>query len=539
MMICQADHIQKNIAGNEILHDVSFSVMENEKVAIVGFNGSGKTTLFNLIARLDTPDQGAIAIKNGASVGYLRQLPDGHGRTVREVLMTAFSECMAIEKKMKQMEAAFATAGADTLEKMLARYAQIQDEFQKLGGYEMEFRIDQVAEGLEIKPLLSRPFSSLSGGERTKVGLALQLLSEPDLLLLDEPTNHLDILALEWLEQFIRQYRGTILLVSHDRFFLDRTVDKVLDLEDGEIICYIGNYSTYVKEKQERLILEFAAYEDQQKKIKKMKETIKRLKEWANQANPPNAGLHRRAKSMEKALDRIERLKRPKMETDRMALEFARSSRTGDRVLSCTDLSVSFDGISLFEKVNLDVRYRDRIAIAGPNGAGKTTLLKCLLGDLKPDVGEIRHGTNLNIGLLSQHVFEQESERDRRVIDVFREHARLTEGEARHELAKFMFYGSDVFRKVGSLSGGERVRIRLADLMMKKINVLVLDEPTNHLDIESREVLEEAVNRFEGTVLAVSHDRYLLTKCFTKIYWLQGGQLRREEHFSESSHRIH
>jgi ATPase subunit of ABC transporter with duplicated ATPase domains len=536
MMICQADHVRKNIAGNEILHDVSFSVLENEKVAVVGPNGSGKTTLFNLLARIDTPDQGTFAIKNGASIGYLRQLPDGQGRTAREVLVSAFSECKKVERKMRTLENALATASEEQLEKLLAEYARVQEQFQEMGGYDMDYKIDQVAEGLEIKMLLSRPFASLSGGERTKVGLALQLLSGPDLLLLDEPTNHLDILALEWLEQFIRQYKGTILLVSHDRFFLDRTVTKVLELEDGEMISYIGNYSHYVKEKQERLLNEFAAYEDQQKKIKKMKEAIKRLKEWANQAKPPNAAMHRRAKSMEKALDRIERLKRPKMETDKMALNFASGNRTGNRVLNCSDLSVSFHGVNLFHHVTLDVRYQDRIAIAGPNGAGKTTLLKCLLDKLKPNYGDIRHGTNLNIGLLSQHVFEQKAEKDRRVIDVFREHARLTEGEARHELAKFMFYGSDVFRKVGSLSGGERVRIRLADLMMKKINVLVLDEPTNHLDIESREVLEEAVNRFEGTVLAVSHDRYFLTKCFTKIYWLQNGILSKEEHFSESAH---
>ncbi|MCQ2009438.1 ATP-binding cassette domain-containing protein [Sporolactobacillus sp. STSJ-5] len=536
MMICQADHVRKNIAGNEILRDVSFSVLDNEKVAVVGPNGSGKTTLFNLLARIDTPDQGAIAIKNGASIGYLRQLPDGQESTAREVLMHAFAECIKVEKKMRALERELAGTIEGRLEKLLTEYARVQEQFQEMGGYEMDYKIDQVAEGLEIKWLLGRSFASLSGGERTKVGLALQLLSEPDLLLLDEPTNHLDILALEWLEQYIKQYKGTILLVSHDRFFLDRTVTKVLELDEGEMVAYNGNYSYFVKEKQERLLNEFAAYEDQQKKIKKMKEAIKRLKEWANQAKPPNAALHRRAKSMEKALDRIDRLKRPKMETDKMALDFARGSRTGNRVLSCLDLSAGFNHNPLFEHVSMDIRYQDRVAIAGPNGAGKTTLLNCLLGKLRPSHGNIHQGTNLNIGLLSQHVFEQETEKERRVIDVFREHARLTEGEARHELAKFMFYGSDVFRKIGSLSGGERVRIRLADLMMKKINVLVLDEPTNHLDIESREVLEEAVNHFTGTVLAVSHDRYFLTKCFSKIYWLQNGRLTKEEHFSESAH---
>ncbi|GGL46028.1 ABC transporter ATP-binding protein [Sporolactobacillus putidus] len=529
MMICQADHIKKNIAGNEILHDVSFSINDGEKAAVVGANGSGKTTLFNLIARLEPPDQGAVSIKKGATVGYLRQLPDGEGRTVREVLKGAFADCLTVEKKMRKVEEMLADAPPGKLEKLLTDYAVLQEKFQQAGGYDMDYRIEQVAEGVGIAPLLNRSFSSLSGGERTKTGLALQLLMAPDLLLLDEPTNHLDIVGLEWLEQYIRQYQGTVLLVSHDRRFLDRTTDKIFDLEDGEISVYFGNYSNFVKEKQERLIQAFAAYEDQQKKIRKMKETIKRLKEWANQSSPPNAGLHRRAKSMEKALDRIERLKKPKMEADKMTLNFQSARRTGDRVLGCKDLTVTFCGHVLFSRISLELFYRDRMAIIGPNGSGKTTLLKCLLGEIKPDHGEVRAGTNLNIGILSQHVFEEQGEKERRVIDVFREHASLAEGEARHELAKFLFFGSDVFKKVGTLSGGERVRLRLADLMVKKVNVLILDEPTNHLDIESREVLEEAVRRFQGTVLAVSHDRYFLNRCFQKIFWLQNGKLQRYE----------
>lgn len=536
MMICHADHIHKNIAGNEILRDVCFSVNDREKVALVGANGSGKTTLLNLIAGRDVADRGAVAIKNGATVGYLQQLPNGDGQSVRQFLMKAFADCLSIEKKVKELEQMLARCLPNQLKRMLDRYARLQDEFQKSGGYEMEYKMDQIAGGLGIQELLDHPFDSLSGGERTKVGLALQLLSEPDFLLLDEPTNHLDIISLEWLESFIRQYKGTILLVSHDRFFLDRTVSKVLELDDGVAVCYAGNYSSYVKEKQKRLMLAFAAYTDQQKKIKKMKETIKRLKEWANQAKPPNAGMHRRAKSMEKALDRMERLKRPKMEQDQMALDFAANTRTGDRVLSCRNLSIAYHGVQLLDHVSLAIRYHERVAICGPNGSGKTTLIHCMLGKRKADEGEVRHGTNLNIGFLSQHVFESKDERDCRVIDVFREHARLTEGEARHELAKFMFYGSDVFRKIGTLSGGERVRIRLADLMMKKINVLVLDEPTNHLDINSREVLEDAVNQFSGTVLAVSHDRYFLTNCFNEIYWLQNGHLNKERHFSQFDH---
>nr|WP_239984804.1 ABC-F family ATP-binding cassette domain-containing protein [Sporolactobacillus pectinivorans] len=374
MLICQADHVGKNIAGHEILHDVSFSINDGEKVAIVGANGSGKTTLFNVIARIESPDRGTVAIKKGATVGYLRQSSDGGTQTVRQVLESAFAEAKETEQKMHGLEAAFSSASPEKLEKMLADYARFQEKFQREGGYDIDYRIEQIADGLGIHPLLDQVFTSLSGGERTKVGLGFQLLIAPDLLLLDEPTNHLDILALQWLEQFIKQYKGTVLIVSHDRFFLDRAIGTVLDLEDGEITVYHGNYSAYVKEKQERLLLAFAAYEDQQKKIKKMKETIKRLKEWANQAVSPNAGLHRRAKSMEKALDRIERLKRPKLEADRIALSFGSSQRTGNRVLSCKDLSVSFDGQKVFSHVNLNLCYRDRLAIIGPNGSGKTTL---------------------------------------------------------------------------------------------------------------------------------------------------------------------
>lgn len=533
MLICQADHIGINIAGNEVLHDVSFSINDREKAALVGVNGSGKTTLFNIIVRKETADRGSLAIRKGATIGYLKQLPESEKRPVGQVLKDAFDGLIRIEKKMKDMESSFSSASPEKLEKMMTEYALLQEKFQREGGYEMDYQISQIAEGLGITQLLAQSFDSLSGGEQTKVGLALQLLTAPDLLLLDEPTNHLDILSLEWLEQFISGYKGTVLLVSHDRFFLDRTVTKVLDLDQGEVTIYRGNYTTYVKEKQERLLQEFAAYEDQQKKIRKMKETIKRLKEWANQAVPPNAGLHRRAKSMQKALDRIERLKRPKMETDRMALAFDAGNRTGNRVLGCAHLTVAFEEVPLFSDVSLDLRYRDRLAIIGPNGSGKTTLLRCLLGERTPETGEVYHGTNLNIGLLAQHVFEHPEEKDRRVIDVFRDHAHLTEGEARHELAGFLFYGSDVFKKISTLSGGERVRIKLADLMMKKINLLVLDEPTNHLDIESREVLEEAVRRFPGTVLAVSHDRYFLKQCFSRIYWLQNGKLSRYDERSD------
>lgn len=314
------------------------------------------------------------------------------------------------------------------------------------------------------------------------------LLQKPDLLLLDEPTNHLDLFAVEWLEQFLKEYNGTVMVISHDRYFLDEVVTKIFDLEDGEIHVYHTNYSRFVEEKEERLLQEFQAYQEQQKKIKKMKEAIKRLREWANQANPPNEGLHKRARSMERALERMEKLKKPILERKQMGLQFEGQERSGKDVVVMKEVSKGFAEHLLFNEANLHVRFQERAAIVGRNGTGKTTLLKLLLEQIEPDAGEIRIGSSVKIGYLSQHAY---GNRKSNVLEAFREYVAVTEGEARHILAKFLFYGPAVFKKVTQLSGGEKMRLRLAQLMYQDINFLILDEPTNHLDIESREVLEE------------------------------------------------
>jgi len=349
------------------------------------------------------------------------------------------------------------------------------------------------------------------------------LLKQPDLLLLDEPTNHLDLMAVEWLGNFLKEYSGTVLVISHDRFFLDEVVNKVVDLEDGEITTYHTNFTGFVKEKEERLLREFQAFEEQQKKIKKMKETIKKLREWANRANPPNAGLHRRARNMERALERMEKLQRPVLNRKKMNLEMDASDRSGKDVIVLKDVSKRFDDKQLFEHVNMHVTYQERAAIIGENGTGKSTLLKMILQQLEPDIGEVRLGSNVKIGYLSQNIFS--TIKDETVIEAFREEVNVTEGEARQILARFMFYGYHVFQKVSQLSGGERMRLRLAQLMHQDINLLILDEPTNHLDIDSREVLEEALEDFQGSLLAVSHDRYFLNKLFGKIYWIEAKKL--------------
>ncbi|ENL4422899.1 MULTISPECIES: ribosomal protection-like ABC-F family protein [Bacillus cereus group] len=524
MTICSVNNVTKSFGGNTIFENISLEIKNGERVGLVGRNGSGKTTIFGLLTGMESLDAGAIHMKKGTRIGHVAQIPKfDEVMTVYDVLSSAFKVEKELEKEMHALEKNMAVEQEQSaLEKLMERYGVIQEKFAFLGGYEIEANIMKVANGLQVTDLFSRVFTELSGGEQTKVSLAYMLLQKPDLLLLDEPTNHLDLFAVEWLEQFLKEYTGTVIVISHDRYFLDEVVTKIFDLEDGEIHVYHTNYSQFVEEKEERLLQEFQAYQEQQKKIKKMKEAIKRLREWANQANPPNEGLHKRARNMERALERIEKLKRPILERKQMGLQFEGQERSGKDVVVMKEVSKGFAGRPLFEQANLHVRFQERAAIVGRNGTGKTTLLKLLLEEINPDVGEIRIGSSVKIGYLSQHTYGNVKSN---VLEAFREYVAVTEGEARHILAKFLFYGPAVFKKVTQLSGGEKMRLRLAQLMYQDINFLILDEPTNHLDIESREVLEEALEQYNGTILAVSHDRYFLNKLFEKTYWIDGCQL--------------
>ncbi|HDR8064071.1 ABC-F type ribosomal protection protein [Bacillus thuringiensis] len=519
MTICSVNNVTKSFGGNTIFENISLEIKNGERVGLVGRNGSGKTTIFGLLTGRESLDAGAIHMKKGTRIGHVAQIPKfDEAMTVYDVLSSAFKVEKELEKEMHALEKNMAVEQEQSaLEKLMERYGVIQEKFAFLGGYEIEANIMKVANGLQVTDLFSRVFTELSGGEQTKVSLAYMLLQKPDLLLLDEPTNHLDLFAVEWLEQFLKEYTGTVMVISHDRYFLDEVVTKIFDLEDGEIHVYHTNYSQFVEEKEEKLLQEFQAYQEQQKKIKKMKEAIKRLREWANQANPPNEGLHKRARNMERALERIEKLKRPILERKQMGLQFEGQERSGKDVVVMKEVSKGFAGRPLFEQANLHVRFQERAAIVGRNGTGKTTLLKLLLEEINPDVGEIRIGSSVKIGYLSQHTYGNVKSN---VLEAFREYVAVTEGEARHILAKFLFYGPAVFKKVTQLSGGEKMRLRLAQLMYQDINFLILDEPTNHLDIESREVLEEALEQYNGTILAVSHDRYFLNKLFEKTYWI-------------------
>ena len=513
-MQIKAEQIQKNIGGNILFEGLQLEVNTGEHVAIVGVNGSGKTTLLQLLAGLDTPDKGRIIKSREATIGYLHQIPHYPMLSVKQVLEEAFAEIYALKVKMTKLEQEMQVAVSD---KVLEQYGHVQEQFMLQGGYEIDAQLAMIANGLGITPLLGQPFTSLSGGEKTKVMLGQILLSNPSILLLDEPTNHLDMQAIEWLESYVRNFAGIVIVVSHDRHFMNQMAQKIIEIEDGEAFTYLGNYDAFVKQKEAKVEQQFAEFEEQQKKIKKMQETIKRLKQWANEANPPNASMHRRAKSMEKALARIDRVKKPSTKK-KMNLALTMAERSGKEVVQMKAISHAFDK-PLLKECDLSVYFGERLAIVGGNGSGKSTLLKMILGEVIPNEGICRVGSSVKIGYLSQQ-FEHEHP-SIRLIDAFRESVSVSEAEARHLLAQFLFYGYDVFKKVKDLSGGEKMRLRLAQLMHEDINLLILDEPTNHLDIEAREVLEDTLESFEGTIIGVSHDRYFLQKIFTKVAWIR------------------
>ncbi len=385
--------------------------------------------------------------KKGSVRGYLAQIPEfPEEMTVRTVFKTAFSALLKVEQQMRTIEAQLASPQNEKqLEQLANKYGELQEEFTRGNGYEIPAKIERISAGLGLQSFLDEPFSQLSGGEQTKVGLGLILLREPDLLLLDEPTNHLDMGAVEWLGSFLQTYRGTVLMISHDRYFLDQVTTKIFDLEDGELTIYPMSFTPYLQEKEQRLLREFQAYEEQQKKIKKMKEAIKRLRDWANRANPPNDGLHRRARSMEKALERMDKLSRPALNSKKMKIELASSDRSGNDVIMLKGVSKAFQQQALFNKVNLLIRYQERVAIIGDNGSGKSTILKIILKEYDADSGTVQIGSQVKLGYLSQHVFANIG--NETVIDLFRQAAIVTEGEARSILARFMFYGLKYSRR--------------------------------------------------------------------------------------------
>lgn len=501
-----------------ILNGLSFEVFEGERVGILGKNGAGKTTVFRLIAGEITPDEGTVHIAQGRRVGLISQIPVyPPGFTTEDVLRSAHARLDKLSARMKELEKEMAGGAAD--EKLLREYDSLLARFEAYGGYDADTDINKVAAGLEISEgMRAQLFDSLSGGEKTRVNLARLILERTDILLLDEPTNHLDLRATEWLEEYLLRFKGTVLIISHDRFFLDRTVNRIIEIVDGRAEFYSGNYSFYVVEKQRRFEEQLKKYEQEQKEIKRLTEAADRLQQWGT----GNERLMRKSHAIRSRIERIEKTERPRVER-KLKARFDTKEFHGDEVLVIKGLSKSFGDRKLFAEVELLVRGGERIALIGDNGTGKTTFLKLLVGEETPDKGYIKKGPSVKVAYLPQVIrFKNPS---LSVLDTMLFEDNITPQEARDRLAAFKFTGEDVFKPVSVLSGGEQSRLRLCSLMRNEINLLILDEPTNHLDIQSREWIEETLEEYEGTLLFVSHDRYFINRFATRIWELRDGRI--------------
>ncbi len=505
------------VIGENLLQGLSFEIQEGERVAILGRNGCGKTTLLRILTGELDFDEGEVYVNPSKRIGLISQIPVfPRNFTVEDVLRSAFSGILAIKKKMETLEQSMAD---DSSAALLQEYDKLSNRFQTGGGYEMDVNIEKICNGLGITPEQRvQEFDSLSGGEKTRMNLARLLLEKTDILLLDEPTNHLDLRSVEWLEEYINTFKGTVVAISHDRFFIDRIAKRVIEIVDGHAEFYSGNYSFYMDEKQARFNLQMKHYEQEQAKLKQLGFTVERMKGWGIN----NRTLYRRAMSIQHRMERIKKTEKPKAEKT-MRASFGEKDFSGDIVFRTKNLEKAFGDRVLFSDVNINVEAGERIAILGDNGTGKTTFLKCLLND-ETYTGKIQFGPTVKWGYLPQIIHFPHPERT--LYDTMLYEKNCTPQVARDRLGQFMFQGEDVFKQVKNLSGGEQSRLRLCMLMDEKINLLILDEPTNHLDIASREWVEAAIEEFEGVLLFVSHDRYFIEKFAERIWLLEDGHMR-------------
>ena len=503
--------------GDNLLDGLTFEVQEGQCVAILGRNGCGKTTLFRILTGEIGYDEGEVYVNPNKKLGLISQIPRyPAGYTVEEVLRSAFQKLVEVRRRMEELEGQMT---ASTPKDILNEYDRLSNRFAAGGGYDMDVDTDKVCNGLGIpEPMRQQEFDMLSGGEKTRVNLARLLLEKTEILLLDEPTNHLDLKSVEWLEAYINRFKGTVLTISHDRYFLDQVADRIVEIHEGHGEFYSGNYSFYIEEKQARFDLQMKQYEHEQAKLKQLGFTLERMKGWGIN----NRTLYRRAMSIQHRMERIEKTKKPTLEKT-MKASFAQRDFQGDVVFETKGLAKRFGEKELFSDVNLLVQGGERIALLGDNGAGKTTLIRCLL-DQEPCDGKIKFGPTIRVGYLPQIMHFSHPERS--LYDTMLYEKNLTPQAARDRLGAFLFQGEDVFKTVGSLSGGEQSRLRLCMLMDEKINLLILDEPTNHLDIASREWVECAIEEFDGVLLFVSHDRYFVEKFADRIWELEGGRIR-------------
>ena len=504
--------------GHKILDGLTFQVDTGERVGLLGPNGCGKTTLLRILTGVMDYDEGDVVIAPGKRMGLISQIPVyPAGYTVEDVLATAFEPLREMEQEMAALAEQM---GEGTDPALLARYDKLTAAFEAAGGYETDTKTNKVCNGLTIpQSMREQLFDKLSGGEKTRVNLARLILEDTDILLLDEPTNHLDLRATEWLEEYLDKFKGTVLTVSHDRYFLDKVVNRIVEIQGGKAEFYSGNYSFYVVEKERRYEEKLRQYEKEQAKIEQLEKAAEQMRVWAYSGMDKT---FKRVKSMEKRIERMRTTDRPTKER-KMEVRFGEREFRGDEVLTIKGLTKSFGDRTLFSNLGLEVAGGERIALLGDNGSGKTTLLKILLGEEEPDAGKVRMGPTVKVGYLPQHVHFDHPERN--LVDTLIYEQDCTAQTARNRLAAFKFRGEDVFKPVSALSGGEQSRLRLCMLMDEKINLLILDEPTNHLDIQSREWIEEAVEEYEGNLLFVSHDRYFIDRFASRIWMLEDGHI--------------
>ena len=515
MIELSIDNLMKFYGANKIFENISFDIKTGEHIGLIGKNGCGKTSILKILMGLEEQQAGNISIRKDCKLGYLNQIPEyAKEASVMDVIQMAFEIIYELHSKMDELEHQMIYLKDQELEKAIFKYSRLQEQYELGGGYELDTKINKITEGLKITEDFKRMlFSSLSGGEKTRVILAKLLLEEPDILLLDEPTNHLDLNTIIWLESFLKDYKGAALIISHDRFFLDNVVSRIIELNDDRAEEYLGNYSYYVTEKERRFLIEQKVYQNQQKKIDRMEQQIERFRIWG--AMRDSEAMYKRAKEIEKRLEKIDALDRPILNKRKIRFNQTETGRSGKIVIEAVNLKKSFGERLLFKDAKVNVFYQDSVCIIGDNGCGKTTLLKLLLGEIEPEGGTVKLGSQVIIGYLPQQVdFKDE---DQTVLEYFSRLHNLTYGEARSQLAKVLFFNEDVNKSIKFLSGGEKSRLKLCSLTFEGVNLLILDEPTNHLDIESREVLEETLLNFSGTLLFVSHDRYFIDKIASKI----------------------